>query len=57
MQWHAHTQVLIGHLKDCMVWASVVRGMENAIHLLIRWITIYPLDSVICPLNNPAHFY
>ena len=42
------------------VQATVVRKVDNAIHriawfvllTLIHWIAIYPLDSVIQPLNN-----
>ena len=40
--------------------ARVIRKLDNTIHriawfvllTLIRWIAIYPVDSVIQPLNN-----
>ena len=35
--------------------APVVQRLDNAIHwIFIRWIAIYPVDSVIQPLNNRA---
>ena len=54
-------------MPSCVVLAPVVRRLDNAIHWLnhyhsirfnktnhaaIRWIVIYPVDSVVHLLNN-----